>query len=54
MQLPVTQEFRRRLLLRFDHQNALLGSTPGSSVDRLIGRAEVINVINDPMQLFEE
>lgn len=54
MNLPVTREFRRRLIERFDHQMMILSSQPGSSVDRLIGRAEVLQVIRDPRQLFED
>jgi len=51
---PVTQEFRRRLFQQFDHQSSILGSQPGTSVDRLIGRAEVLQYLLDPKLLFEE
>lgn len=54
MNLPITREFRRRLLLRFDHQMAILGSTSGTSVDRLKGVAEVLEYVLKPIELFED
>ena len=54
LNLPVTREFRRRLFAAFEHQSAIMSSQPGTSVDRLIGRAEVLQYILDPATLFEE
>jgi len=54
MRLPITQEFRRRVLAAFDHQNALLGASLGDSVDLYKGRAEVLDFILKPFRLFEE
>ena len=49
---PMTNRFRAYLLNYFDHQSALLGAKPGTSVDRYLGRAEVLEFIHDPKQVF--
>lgn len=54
LNLPITGEFRRRLVALFDHQGALLGAQPGASVDRYLGRAEVLEHVLNPSRLFEE
>ncbi len=54
LRLPITQEFRRRIVTQFDHQDALLAAAPGASVDRYLGRAEVLDFIVKPYRLFEE
>ena len=54
LRLPVTQEFCRRLLAAFDHQENLQGASPGSSVDLFVGRAQVLAYILKPYSLFEE
>lgn len=48
---PMTTRFRKFLLENFDHQAALMGS--GATVDRLKGRAEVLEYVIDPKRLFE-
>lgn len=54
LSLPVTNEFRKRLLSLFDHQSALMGSQQGASVDLLMGRAQVLDVVLNPLRLFED
>ena len=55
MQLPVTREFRSRVLEHFDHQTSLLAAMPSTSVDRYLGRAEVLDFILHPYErLFED
>ena len=55
LRLPITREFRRRVLEHFDHQKNLLASQPGSSIDRFLGRAEVLDFIERPYErLFED
>lgn len=50
----ITAEFQRRVLERFEHQQAILASSPGTSVDHLKGRAEVLAYIINPRLLFED
>lgn len=50
---PMTRRFRTYLLEYFDHQSALLAATPGATVDRYYGRAEVLEFVRDPKQLFD-
>ena len=52
--LPITEEFRKRLIKTFDHQDALLAMQDGASSDLLKGRAQVLAYIKDPMGLFIE
>ena len=52
--LPVTREFCRRLVATFDHQEALLAASPGASVDRYLGRAEVLSFVLKPHELLNE
>lgn len=45
---PMTQRFQRLVLESFDHQRALLGTESGVPIDKLKGRAEVMQYIIDP------
>lgn len=51
---PMTTRFRRILIEIFDHQVALLSSEDGKSLDRLKGRAEVLQYIIHPENIQQE
>ena len=54
LRLPVTQEYLRRVIALFDHQHSILCAEPGTSVDWLRGRAQVLEMIHNPRRVFEE
>lgn len=49
----VTRRVFELLLQRFDHQTALMGAEPGTSIDRFRGRAEVLAYLKEPKAIID-
>ena len=50
---PITQSVLKKLDIQFNAHTALLGAELGTSVDRLKGRAEVLEQLRHVQELFE-